>query len=195
MEFSVQSPSLELKRIIKAGAGAGKTTTLVSELYQYFVNFKAQNKKAPKIIVTTFTKKATQELKERLLKKAIEENNEDFFSYINNKNLIFISTIHGVLNLFLKQNAESFGFRKNIEILSESDEELLFEKNLRTLLVDNDELASLLQNYSVSELYQFCMDYQELIKVEPNFNFYTELEFREYIEKNLKDILQNLVFL
>lgn len=191
MEFSVQSPSLELKRIIKAGAGAGKTTTLVTELYQYFVNFKTQNKKAPKIIVTTFTKKATQELKERLLKKAIEENNEDFFSYINNKNLIFISTIHGVLNLFLKQNAESFGFRKNIEILSESDEELLFEKNLRTLLVDNDELASLLQNYSVSELYQFCMDYQELVKVEPNFNFYTELEFREYIEKNLKDILQN----
>lgn len=188
----MQSTSLELKRIIKAGAGAGKTTTLVSELYQYFTNFKAQNKKPPKIIVTTFTKKATQELKERLLKKAIEENSEDFFSYINNKNLIFISTIHGVLNLFLKQNAESFGFRKNIEILSESEEELLFEKNLRTLLVDDDELASLLQNYSVQELYQFCLDYQELVKTEDQYHFYSEAEFRTHIEQSLKKIIQNL---
>lgn len=185
------SPTLELKKIIKAGAGAGKTTTLVNELYQYFVNFKSDTKKPPRIVVTTFTKKATQELKERLLKKAIEENNEDFFSYINNKNLIFISTIHGVLNLFLKQNAESFGFRRNLEILTESDEELLFEKNLRFLLVENEELSSLLQHYSVQELYQFCIDYQELVKTEVNFTFYTQEEFKVYIAESLNKIIKD----
>lgn len=188
----MQSPAPKLKKIIKAGAGAGKTTTLVNELFQFFVQFKEQNKKVPKIIVTTFTKKATQELKERLLKKAIEENSEEFFSYINNKSLIFISTIHGVLNLFLKQNTEAFGFKKNIEILTENEEELLFEKNLRQIFVAHEELSELLQFYSIQELYHFCLDYQEMIRTESDYQFYSEAEFQTVIQNTMDQVIKDL---
>lgn len=192
MEFNMQSPTPDLKKIIKAGAGAGKTTTLVNELFQFFVQFKVQKKRAPKIIVTTFTKKATQELKERLLKKAIEENSEDFFTYINNKSLIFISTIHGVLNLFLKQNAQEFGFKKNIEILTEKEEELLFERNLRQIFVSHEELSELLQFYSIQELYDFCLDYQEMSRTESGYQFYSEKEFKSVIQNTMIQVVKDL---
>ena len=59
--------------IIRAGAGAGKTTTLTETVLGIAENFKKTHDRWPKLIVTTFTRKATQELRERLLKEVMDK--------------------------------------------------------------------------------------------------------------------------
>ncbi len=60
----MQSPSLELKNsLVRAGAGAGKTTGLVDKVVSVYRAAKQKGLPAPRIVLTTFTRKATQELK------------------------------------------------------------------------------------------------------------------------------------
>lgn len=186
------STTLELKKIIKAGAGAGKTTTLVNQLYSFFSQFKKINNKAPKIVVTTFTKKATQELKERLLKKAIEEDSEDFFTYINNKSLIHISTIHGVLHLVIKQNLKKMGLKSDLNIISENEEQLIYQKILRQLLTKDDQFNDLLGIYSVQELMKFCTEYTHLLSLNNTALVYSKEKFENHIKIKIKEIIKKL---
>lgn len=58
---------------VKAGAGTGKTRTIV-ELYFYLVSKK--NLDVKNILAITFTEKAANEMKERIMKK-LEEVMED----------------------------------------------------------------------------------------------------------------------
>lgn len=63
---------LELKsRILKAGAGAGKTTTLVRTFLD-FCEDGLRRGETPRVVITTFTRKATQEVRERLTRGALE---------------------------------------------------------------------------------------------------------------------------
>ena len=65
--------NLNQSAIYRAGAGAGKTTQLIQQIQNYAFHFYQQNERWPRVIVTTFTRKATQELKERLILRAIQE--------------------------------------------------------------------------------------------------------------------------
>ncbi|NUM59165.1 MAG: UvrD-helicase domain-containing protein [Bdellovibrionaceae bacterium] len=188
----MQSPSFNVKKIIKAGAGAGKTTTLVNDLYSFFNQFKNNYQRQPRVVVTTFTKKATQELKERLLKKAIQENDESFFVYINNKNLIHISTIHGVLNLLIKQNLTSFGLKSNVSVISDSDEDVIEKKILRNLFTENDSYVDLLNHYSTQDLLSFVKSYSELKLQEKNFTVYSSEKFKKIVESQIEIIFHQV---
>ena len=80
----MQSAASELNiRFIRAGAGAGKTTQLIKTCIDFAHQFKLQNQRYPKIVMTTFTKKATQEIKERLLLEALKHENEELFQSIS----------------------------------------------------------------------------------------------------------------
>ena len=68
--------------IIKAGAGAGKTTALTSWYLKFSEDFYKKNNRYPNIIISTFTKKATQEIKERLVLKANELGNVELIEHI-----------------------------------------------------------------------------------------------------------------
>ena len=59
--------------LYKAGAGAGKTTSLIKQIQNYAIAFYQEYQKWPKIVVTTFTRKATQELKERLTVQTLQQ--------------------------------------------------------------------------------------------------------------------------
>ncbi|MBN8537664.1 MAG: UvrD-helicase domain-containing protein [Deltaproteobacteria bacterium] len=192
MEQALSSPPLELKKIIRAGAGAGKTTTLVNELYRFYDDFRRLHHKLPKVVITTFTKKATQELKERLLKKAIEENNEDFFVYVNNKSLIHISTIHGVLHLVIKQSLNKLGLKSDLEIISEKEEYHIYKKILRNLLVNNEAYSELIQFYSISDLMIFCVEYFHLLSLEIQSRFYPQEKFALRVNSRINELLKKL---
>ena len=78
--FSISS------KIIQAGAGAGKTTNLIKTFVENVKAFKAQHERYPRVVVSTFTRKATQELKERLYAQALRENDQELFDYLNKEN-------------------------------------------------------------------------------------------------------------
>jgi superfamily I DNA/RNA helicase len=88
--------------VINAGPGTGKTTALVSRL-----NSLLENGSPPAdILVLTFTKKASEEIKERL----------------NTTHQPFIGTFHGFAHQFLKEN----GFE--IKIISENERKDIIKK-------------------------------------------------------------------
>ena len=54
-------------------------------------------------MLTTFTRKATQELKERLILRACRDKDAELLQFVSDPALLHISTIHGLLSVFLKQ--------------------------------------------------------------------------------------------
>lgn len=90
-------------QIVRAGAGAGKTTTLTKTVMETALSFDHSQGRFPRIVVTTFTRKATQELRERLVAGAVATGRNDFLDYVSSRSNLHISTIHGVLSLFLRR--------------------------------------------------------------------------------------------
>ena len=133
----MSSATPELKNtILRAGAGAGKTTTLTKTFLEFADNFKKNHGKFPRIVVTTFTRKATQELKERLLKKALEEKRDDLFQFVSSRSQVQISTIHGVLSIFLSRYGASIGLTPDYSIMSDSEVRKGARKIMRKYILD-----------------------------------------------------------
>jgi ATP-dependent helicase/nuclease subunit A len=174
--------------ILRAGAGAGKTTTLTHLFLDYASSFKEEQKRFPRIVVTTFTRKATQELKERLLLLALEKNRQDLFHYVTNKSQVQISTIHGVLSLFLGRHGSHLGLSSDFKLLSASQEALMRRKILRRLVLTNLEYESLLESYSFFQLEMALQKYFENSFLHKNFRFITKDEFAEDLEKHLASL-------
>jgi ATP-dependent helicase/nuclease subunit A len=145
----MSSTSFELKKneILKAGAGAGKTTTLTATFLKFASDFEKQWGKFPRIVVTTFTRKATQELKERLLAKALADGRQDLFHYVSAKSQVQISTIHGVLSLFLSRYGSAIGLTPDYKILGEPEIRKGARKIIRKYLLENPQLQELLEEY------------------------------------------------
>jgi ATP-dependent helicase/nuclease subunit A len=119
----MSSPASEyVKKIVKAGAGAGKTHDLIEKIYRMVTP-----EQVPNIIVCTFTKKATQELKERIIKKTIAHKNDDpqkfkaMLNFIKSSAHLHISTIHGVLTLLLQNYGSAIGLDSQFTIVEDAD--------------------------------------------------------------------------
>lgn len=98
--------------VIEAGPGSGKTRVIIERVV-YLVK---QGKDPSSILVITFTRKATQELKERL----INETDLD----INDINQIRISTVHGFCR-YLISKYEPFSYNY---LTRHSERSLFFKK-------------------------------------------------------------------
>ena len=93
--------------IVFAGAGTGKTRTLTTRI-AYMITEKDINPK--NILAITFTKKATNEMRERVMK----------LSGVNAK-YVTISTIHALCARILRQTISKIGYGLNFEIVDEED--------------------------------------------------------------------------
>jgi len=185
----VSGAASELRDIIlRAGAGAGKTTTLTHLFLNYASDFKQTQQRFPRIVVTTFTRKATQELKERLLLLALEEKREDLFHYITNKSQVQISTIHGVLSLFLGRYGNKIGLSSDFKLLSGPQEALVRRKILRRLILSETDFESLLESYTFRQLEEALQKYFENSFLYENFRFIRKEEFALDLQKHLQEL-------
>ena len=92
----MQSTSFELKnKVVRAGAGAGKTTNLTTSVLQIASDFYKANDRLPNMVVTTFTRKATEELRERITSELFKSDEPALFGLVQSKQHLQISTIHG----------------------------------------------------------------------------------------------------
>ncbi len=145
--------SIELKNeVVRAGAGAGKTTKLTDQVLQVAKSFKLQHGRWPRVVVTTFTRKATEELRERLVKKATLANDNELIELVTGSQNLSISTIHGVLSQFLRTYGSAFGIDAGFQILEGAQENKIKRRVLRDLLVKYPECADLLTDFRFSEL-------------------------------------------
>ncbi|MGB9609143.1 MAG: ATP-dependent helicase, partial [Minisyncoccia bacterium] len=108
--------------LIVAGAGTGKTKTLINRLI-----FLLQNKVSPEnICAITFTNKAAKEMLERVLKLTTDKN-------IFKK--IFIGTFHSLGVKILKNEAPIFNRNKNFIIFDDNDSFSLIKKIIKDLKI------------------------------------------------------------
>ena len=112
-----------MNKIVRATAGAGKTTGLLEAVYQAYVKTFTEKGIYPKILLSTFTVKAANELTERLTKKAIEEGDSNFLNFVSSSYLE-VGTLHSVFlkvfdrirseNLDLKRKFNSKSYRQTV---------------------------------------------------------------------------------
>ena len=171
--------------ILRAGAGSGKTTALVQRVFEKSLSL-IEDKNPKSLIVCTFTRKATQELKERLLEKACLAENEKLIEYFSSSSFL-VSTIHGVLSLFLKQYGFHLGLEPSFEIMSSFQEELISKQVLREVLLLED--PHLLQYESFSSLLLSCKKYSETkMSFKEDISFFQKEDILKMYKKYYKDL-------
>jgi ATP-dependent helicase/nuclease subunit A len=184
MESAMPSPSFEQivgetnpqLTLIRAGAGAGKTTELINRVLSIAVHHHLRHGKFPHLVVTTFTRKATQELKERLQLQSLRLQKEQFSdqkiaqavqqlsAYVQRQSQLHISTIHGVLSLFLLRYGWKFGLAPQFSIIDGLTETVMIKKSIKAILNEAKEaqaLETLLEEKSLTEIIEAVKIYLE----------------------------------
>ena len=186
------SKSLFQSELIRAGAGTGKTYQLIEKIHRLFEKSltaqKTLNRKpAPRLIVCTFTRKASQELKERLFKKSLESLpfsksslTNSFLDYISSSSLQ-IGTIDSILYHLLKKYGQEIELNPDFEVSSEAlnsklfdsfSNEFLYKKHFALLKkIPYPHLKDLLLSY-----YRYRLNYKQL-------SFYDEGDFKDFQKK------------
>lgn len=154
----MSSPASSLITIVRAGAGAGKTRSLVHQVQNHFHHFMKEKERAPRMIVTTFTRKATQELRERLLLKATSEKDWAFVEYLQSSDL-FVTTIHGVLNSFLKKVSHLTGQDPSFQIIGDQESQRLSRRILQRMIKDGQISTKWLSRYDFARSQELAMQF------------------------------------
>lgn len=126
-ESAVKNPNPQL--LIVAGPGSGKTTVLTKRL-AYMIS--EQNVPAEKCLAITFTRKAAQEMRERLSKLLKEKA-----AGLN------IHTFHSLCFSILNENFETLGLAEDFRVISKEEKSLYKEDELPENLLEFDELITL----------------------------------------------------
>ena len=184
----MSSPSsriLNLNRVVRAGAGAGKTTALVDQVLQFAKDFSENSKTLPKVAVTTFTRKATQELRERLTQKALQTADPNLISFVQKPSQLHISTIHGVLTLFLRKYGSLIDLTPRFKIVDRTLETKIYRRVLKNTL--NPERAAILDELSLAQVQEamiqyFCLRFQD----EAPPLLWSKVEIQRIIDSQLK---------
>ena len=131
--------------MVFAGAGTGKTRALTARI-AYMIQEK--NIMPYNILAITFTKKATNEMRERVSKIV-----GDKAKYIN------ISTIHALCAKILRMGIEAIGYKKDFEIIDDEDALKVINEIYKTENIDRKYFTpkaalNIIGNYKIKDNYK-----------------------------------------
>lgn len=177
---------------IRAGAGAGKTTQLIASFGEFVQAFYSTYGKYPRVVITTFTRKATQEVKERLLVNALKNSSRDVFEYINKKSFVHISTIHGLLSLFLTQNAEALSLPQDLKIVDQNHSDRALRKAIHSLMKKNPHFTELLEAYPFHRLVEISRQALDLKYQNHDLQFVSASVLERQSQEKVAQVLKAL---
>ena len=131
--------------LIVAGPGSGKTTVLTRRI-AYLI--KEKNVPANNCLAITFTRRAAEEMRQRL-KKLLSDKAD----------LINIHTFHSLCLSILKENTEKAGLSEDFKVISEQEKSLYKDENIPDDMLEFDDLikytVKLFEDYpEIAELYR-----------------------------------------
>ena len=132
------------KKFISAGAGSGKTYTITNQVAEMIKNGQL---KPEQVIMTTFTKAAAQELREKAKK---ELNERELYKEAQQMEHALIGTVHSVANTFLTKYWYLLGIMPDAAAMEEEEVQAFRDHSLRGLLTQKDKKF----------LYKYAEDYQ-----------------------------------
>ena len=161
---------MERVHYINAGAGAGKTTTLVKELREILTakdhtgNYLCQ---PSEIILTTYTKAAAKEFKEKTFKKLLEAPAAlDVAKILDTAT---IGTVHSVAQQYLQRYWSLLHYSGQFNVMSDTDKEIYINRSLRELVDEQD--------------IQFFNEYAESFDIKNNKNKTNYNFWKEYVRE------------
>ena len=169
-------------RVISAGAGSGKTTTLCRIVSESV----AAGLDPAKILATTFTKKAAAELKSRVLSKLMESGHAD---RVDRLELAAIGTVHSVAHQLLSRYAIEMGLSPQLEVIEHGVDRILAR------LIQNGEperwerLRSLAERFGFKNLTEVV---QQLLSLKRG-NRISDDSFRAQMRSNAERIVELLL--
>lgn len=117
---------------INAGAGAGKTTTLVNKLSKILKN---PNNKPAEIILTTFTKAAAKEFREKTFKQLLKDG---AIQAAKSLDTATIGTVHSVAEQYIKRYWSLLGYSGQFNILADDVKNEYINHSLDTFVSADD---------------------------------------------------------
>ena len=193
----MQSPSLESvnsqarHEIVRAGAGAGKTYTLTHRVMDIAEEHLRLHNKLPRLIVTTFTRKATQELRERLMLLALEEK-PHLVDFVTSRSFLVVSTIHGVMDLYLKRYGANICIDPSYKIIGGADAGKLARQALRQVLLGDEATGDLLEVFQFNRLVALCRRLDSLWAERPDAGPFRLAEIESLFKLRAQEIAKNL---
>ena len=153
--------------LVIAGAGSGKTRVLTTRI----ANIVATGKAEPyEIMAITFTNKASNEMRERLIK------------IIGNIGDMWVSTIHSMCVRILRSDIDKIGYERNFTIYDDTDKEKVLKRVLERLGYENGDILRTAKNYISSakndglDPEQFLREYAHVKLCEKVYQIYVEDE-------------------
>lgn len=130
----------------RAGAGAGKTYNLVLRVLRIAEDWAREHDgRFPRLVVTTFTRMATQELRVRLMEAALREaqakrsDRPDLVPFVTSRSHLFVTTLHGVMDSFLRSFGSEIGLEPGFRVGgAEEIESMVRRVGKKTLFPQND---------------------------------------------------------
>lgn len=113
--------------LIAAGAGSGKTRVLTHRM-AYLIEFKHVN--PWNILAITFTNKAANEMRERVLQLVGEQAND-----------IWVSTFHSMCARILRREAALIGYDANFSIVAQNDQQTLLKQIIKAMNLDPNQYS------------------------------------------------------
>ena len=149
------------KKFISAGAGSGKTYTITTDVAKMV---KDHLLNPDQVIMTTFTKAAAQELREKAKK---ELANLGLHREAQQMEHALIGTVHSVANTFLTKYWYLLGIMPDAAAMEESEKQMYRDHSLRGLLNKDDRTFL----YHYAETYNVSYDLSEH-KSSVNYEFW-----------------------
>ena len=118
-------------KFISAGAGSGKTFQLTKLMSERL----SQNVRPEAVIAMTFTKKAADELVERVRQRLIEDKQ---YIHANSMGQALIGTVNSVCGQILKRYAFEAGLSPQLEVLAEEEQPAIFAQALEHAMTQDD---------------------------------------------------------
>ena len=196
-EFNINEFELNRNYVIEASAGTGKTYNIIEIVGKLISN----NIPLNKILIVTYTEKATSELRNRINNKLISLNSNES---INNAE---IYTIHSFCKTIMEEFPISGNFNSNMTMIDDSKLEEFADAYIRTdkclkYIQDNsikpDDLKKKLVNFTKRYYLDRKFDENNDVVSNVKINF-TEEEIKDYLTltktKNLEELLKKDKFL
>lgn len=123
---------------VNAGAGTGKTKVLTERYIYILENGNLEKgKEIESIVAITFTKKATQEMKERIRKEIKNRipQDEKWNRFYRDMEKANISTIHSFCGNILRENALKLGIDPMFTVLDDEEGDQLLEEVIQYVLL------------------------------------------------------------
>ncbi len=176
--------------LILAGAGSGKTRTIIHRIAYILQN---TNTKPYEILALTFTNKAAGEMKERIKTFGIPNIDE-----------MWMGTFHSICARMLRMHGDKIGFGSNFTIYDESDVKNLIIKIIDELELDSKKISAASVREVISKAKDDAIsaeDFDETYGDEPRYEsvgrIYTtyQKKLKENNAMDFDDLLFNTIIL